>query len=89
MTDEPRRRRPRWLTRPVRIAIGVILVLVGLAGLVLPVIQGVLTLCVAALLLAPEFPPARRLVASAFRRWPNVRRRIPRRIRDLAKRDPS
>jgi uncharacterized membrane protein YbaN (DUF454 family) len=76
---------PRWL----RLILGVCLLLLGIAGVVLPILQGVVFLLMAGILLAPDFPPARRAVVKSFRRWPKVRRKVPRKFRDLARRDPS
>lgn len=69
------------------IASGWILVLLGIAGLALPGIQGVLTIIVGAALLSAASETAYWLLRSAFRRWPwgwrkleRTRRRIYRRI---------
>ena len=51
--------------RPVRIAIGFILLLVGIAGLFLPIIQGVATIVVAMAILRKDVPLAERL----WQRW--------------------
>ena len=69
------------------IASGWILVLLGVAGLALPGIQGVITIIAGAALLSASSELAYWLLRSAFRRWPwgwrkleRARRRIYRRI---------
>ena len=47
--------------RPVRIAVGVILLFVGIAGLFLPVIQGVATIVAALAILRKDIPLAERI----------------------------
>jgi uncharacterized protein len=51
--------------RPVRIAIGIILLLIGIAGLFLPVLQGVAILIAALAILRQDFPLAERI----WQRW--------------------
>ena len=51
--------------RPVRIAVGFILLLIGIAGLFLPIIQGVATIVVAMAILRKDIPLAERL----WQRW--------------------
>ncbi|HEY7496019.1 MAG TPA: hypothetical protein VIH59_33575 [Candidatus Tectomicrobia bacterium] len=48
--------RKRRLARPVRIALGVLLLLGGIAGLVLPVLQGVLMIMAALAVLRQDIP---------------------------------
>lgn len=60
-----------WL----RVGAGVILLLLGLAGLVLPILQGVLFLILSALLLAPYSRSVQRLQTWAERRFPEVHRK--------------
>lgn len=69
------------------IASGWLLVLLGIAGLALPGIQGVLTILAGAALLSAASETAFWLLRSAFRRWPRgwrrlerIRRRIYRRL---------
>lgn len=82
-------RRRKVMGRALRwTLVGVNLVL-GIAGLVLPGLQGILHLVIGAALLAPDIPAARRLTLRLFRKWPWVRRRLPRAIRDLTRRDRS
>ena len=58
--------------------------LLGIVGLVIPVMPQLLFFAMAMLLAAPDFPPARRLLTWAFRRWPKLRRSVPRKMRNLA-----
>jgi uncharacterized membrane protein YbaN (DUF454 family) len=51
--------------RPVRIAVGIILLFVGIAGLFLPVIQGVATIVAALAILRKDIPLAERI----WQRW--------------------
>ena len=51
--------------RPVRIAVGTILLFVGIAGLFLPVIQGVATIVAALAILRKDIPIAERI----WQRW--------------------
>jgi uncharacterized membrane protein YbaN (DUF454 family) len=51
--------------RPVRIVVGLILLLIGIAGLFLPVIQGVATIIAALAILRKDIPLAERV----WQRW--------------------
>jgi uncharacterized membrane protein YbaN (DUF454 family) len=51
--------------RPVRIAVGIILLLIGIAGLFLPVLQGVAILIAALAILRQDIPLAERI----WQRW--------------------
>jgi uncharacterized membrane protein YbaN (DUF454 family) len=51
--------------RPVRITVGVILLLVGIVGLFLPVLQGVATIVAALAILRKDIPLAERI----WQRW--------------------
>ena len=51
--------------RPVRIAVGIILLVIGIAGLFLPVIQGVATIVAALAILRKDIPLAERI----WQRW--------------------
>jgi uncharacterized membrane protein YbaN (DUF454 family) len=51
--------------RPVRIAIGIILLLIGLAGLFLPILQGVAIIVAALAILRQDIPLAERI----WQRW--------------------
>ncbi len=71
----------RRVNRALRWLAALVLLVVGIAGLVLPGIQGVLTLLVSVALVAPDVPAARRLVLILLRRFPALRRRLPKRVR--------
>lgn len=58
-----------------RITAGIAMLLLGLAGLVLPVLQGILFLIVAAFLLAPYSRTVRKGLAWSERRFPAVHRK--------------
>jgi uncharacterized membrane protein YbaN (DUF454 family) len=51
--------------RPVRIAVGMILLLIGLAGLFLPILQGVAIIIAALAILRQDIPLAERI----WQRW--------------------
>jgi len=51
--------------RPVRIVVGIILLLVGIAGLFLPILQGVATIVAALAILRKDIPLAERI----WQRW--------------------
>lgn len=53
-------------------AVGWTFILIGVAGLVLPVLQGVLFICVGLLILAQEVPWAERLLARIKKKYPKV-----------------
>ncbi|MEP7009612.1 MAG: PGPGW domain-containing protein [Acidobacteriota bacterium] len=77
---EPPAPRPR-LRLGVRIGVfvvGWILILVGVAGLVLPGIQGVFTIVTGAALLSLDNELIYRLMRRAFLRWPHLWDRIER-----------
>ena len=58
---DPPRDRKRSLPRPVRIGLGVLLLLGGIAGLVLPVLQGVLMIMAGLAVLRQDIPCVARL----------------------------
>jgi hypothetical protein len=66
---------PFWL-RVVVLLVGWIVLLVGVAGLVLPGIQGVLTILLGAAILSVASELAHRWMRQALRRWPKVWDRI-------------
>ena len=72
--------------RVLRLCAAGVLVVFGVVGLFLPVLQGVLTLLVAAALLSPDVPAARRMLLSGMRRWPDARRRMPSWVRRMMRR---
>jgi uncharacterized membrane protein YbaN (DUF454 family) len=47
--------------RPVRIAVGLILLLIGIAGLFLPILQGIATIVAALAILRKDIPLAERI----------------------------
>ena len=51
--------------RPVRITVGIILLFVGIAGLFLPILQGVITIVAALAILRKDVPMAERI----WQRW--------------------
>ncbi|GMR22393.1 MAG: hypothetical protein BMS9Abin37_0741 [Acidobacteriota bacterium] len=68
--DEGERRHPFW--RTVRIVVGVALIPLGIAGLFVPVLQGVVLLLVAFALLANEMPLVGKWRDKLFRRYPRL-----------------
>src|SRR5262245_49991453 len=80
MTDPSPPPRPR-LRLGVRIGIfivGWVLILVGVAGLVLPGVQGVLTIVLGAALLSLDNELIYRLMRRIFNRWPHLWERVER-----------
>jgi hypothetical protein len=79
--EGPRRpRRPR-ISRRMRVvffAAGWLLVAIGVAGLVLPGIQGVVTIVVGLALLSVVSRTAHGGIRRALARWPGLRRRVER-----------
>jgi uncharacterized membrane protein YbaN (DUF454 family) len=68
----------RRLGSVVRHALGWSLLILGIAGLVLPVLQGWLFIALAALLLAPDVPLFARLLSWIETRFPALRHPIQR-----------
>lgn len=71
----------------MRHVLGWVCLLIGVAGLVLPILQGWLFLALGALLLAPDLPIFARLVCWVERRFPFLRaaiRRFRARLRHAA-----
>jgi len=60
----------------VLLGLGWLFILLGVAGLFLPVLQGVLFLCIGLILLSRRSPRVRWLVRRAGRRWPKFRRAL-------------
>lgn len=58
----------RWL----RLSLGLVLLLIGIVGLFLPVLQGWLMIGMGALLLAPEIPAFQRVFLWIERRFPRL-----------------
>lgn len=76
----PRERRPHrplpfWL-RVVVLVVGWVVLLVGVAGLVLPGIQGVVTILVGAAILSVASELAHRWMRRCLQRWPKVWDRV-------------
>ena len=83
--DEPkprRRRMPRWK----RLSIAAGFFLLGVIGVLTPVMPQTIFFIVAVLLAGPDIPPMRRAGIAILRRWPRLRRLVPRKFRDEAKR---
>jgi len=74
-----RQSRPLW-RRIARIALGVTLIVVGVAEAVLPG-PAIVFFALGFSLLAPDVPPIRRALVALYRRWPKLRRAVPRRFR--------
>jgi hypothetical protein len=75
---------PRTLSFAVRLllfALGWLLVLIGIAGLALPGIQGILTILIGASVLSVASQAVHRLLRRALRRWPALLSRLDR-LRD-------
>lgn len=70
---------PLW-RRIARISLGVLLILVGILEAVLPG-PAIVFFALGFSLLAPDVPPIRRALVAMYRRWPKVRRAVPRRFR--------
>lgn len=75
----PHRPMRRWL----RLTLAVVFFLLGVAGVLVPLMPQLLFFAISAILVAPDFPPARRLVTWIFSRWPKLQRVVPRRFRAL------
>ena len=85
----PKTRNERQLSLGMRIlllAIGWFLVVLGIAGLVLPGLQGVLTLAAAAAFLSAGSQSFHRFLRERFRRWPRAWKRLERWRRKLVAR---
>ncbi|MCH9648594.1 MAG: hypothetical protein K0U98_10165 [Deltaproteobacteria bacterium] len=83
VAPQKRARRPRkreeplpWWSRLLLLLAGWLLLLIGIAGLVLPGIQGILTIFVGAAVLSLVSELAYDLLRWAFRRWPRGWRRV-------------
>ena len=58
------------------LAAGWIFILLGILGLFLPVLQGVLFLCIGLILLSGRSPRVRLMIMKAGARWPKFRRAL-------------
>jgi Putative transmembrane protein (PGPGW) len=72
---EPRPRLPLWVRVGI-FAVGWLLILVGVAGLVLPGIQGIATILVGAALLSLDNELVYRGLRRLLARWPQLWRRV-------------
>jgi len=71
--------------RVLRISGGIFFLLLGIAGLVLPVLQGLLFIFIGLALLAPDVPPLRRLGRRFRKRFPRQADRLRREKKRLSK----
>ncbi len=62
----------------VRIAAGIFLILLGIVGLFLPVLQGILFIAMGLFLLQKEIPYVSRLLNKLVKRYPSLGRYIKR-----------
>jgi len=53
--------------------LGWLFIVLGILGLFLPILQGILFLCIGVLLLADDIPPFKRLIHKVESRWPRTR----------------
>ena len=65
---------PRW----AKIALGALFILIGLLGLVLPLLQGLFFLAAGLLLLSEAVPPLRRKLRNVEERYPKLHRMLRR-----------
>jgi hypothetical protein len=66
------------MLRLIRIGVGLVLLILGIAGLVLPLLQGWLFLAAGSLLLAPDVPLCARVLCAVQSRFPRLRGRLER-----------
>lgn len=64
--------------RTVKIVVGALFLVLGVAGLFLPILQGFLFLAVGLAILAPESPMAQRQLDRLRHRYPDAARRMDR-----------
>lgn len=67
--------KPRGI-RVLRVVAGIFFLLLGVLGLVLPILQGILFLALAMVLLAPIFPPIHKLLDKISTKYPSMGTRI-------------
>jgi hypothetical protein len=53
--------------------LGWLFIVLGILGLFLPILQGILFLCIGVLLLADDIPPFKRLILKVESKWPRTR----------------
>lgn len=75
MERPPRSPLPFWL-RVVVLLVGWVVLLIGVAGLVLPGIQGVVTILLGAAILSVASELAHRWMRQSLKRWPKVWNRV-------------
>ena len=84
MTDK--KPRPPRMARWKRLSIAAGFFVLGVIGVITPVMPQTLFFLIALLLVGPDIPPARRAMTAILRRWPKLRRLVPRWLRDEGKR---
>lgn len=67
---------PRVVKHYVLVSLGWFFILLGILGLFLPILQGVLFLCIGLILLSRRSVRVRWLIMRAGRRWPKFRRAL-------------
>jgi uncharacterized membrane protein YbaN (DUF454 family) len=67
---------PRIVKQYVLLGLGWFFIVLGIAGLFLPVLQGVLFLCIGLILLGQRSKRVRWLILRAGQRWPKFRRAL-------------
>jgi len=67
---------PRLVKHYALLGLGWLFILLGIAGLFLPVLQGILFLCIGLILLSRRSARVRWLMLRAGRRWPKFRRAL-------------
>jgi hypothetical protein len=63
----------RKVLRIGRHVLGWLFIVLGILGLFLPILQGILFLCIGVLLLADDIPPFKRLIERIEHKWPRTR----------------
>jgi len=71
MTAEDRK---KWALKITRVVTGCVLIVLGVLGLFLPVLQGILFLTLGSLLLAVDLPPFRRGLQYLRGRFPAIKK---------------
>lgn len=74
----------RWARWPLAFVFFVL----GVIGLLTPIMPQTVFFVVCFMLLSPDVPCCRRLVAWMFRKWPKVRHAVPRKFRYLTRGGP-
>lgn len=75
--------------RVARWATAIVLTAIGFALGFVPGVPGIPLFAIAVLLIAPDFPPARRLASWFMRKFPRMRRKLPRTLRKRPKAPPA